>query len=259
MPKYIDYGFEGRAAIVTGAGTGIGRACAIELAQGGAAVALFGRRADKLEETKTECLKYTNRVLALSVDVSDETSVKDGVTAVLAVFGRIDILVNNAGIESELAPGQTFADLFETQNSEEYLKFFKIHSLGHYLMSLAVLPTMKAAQFGRVVNITSVCGVDGQYSTAAYVSSKGAANTQTKAFASKYAPENIIFNSISPGMVNTPMKAHASPEEFKAVADITPLGRVAEPLDIARVAMFFAQEHLFVVGQNIIVDGAAHI
>ncbi|MDR0904625.1 MAG: SDR family oxidoreductase [Oscillospiraceae bacterium] len=259
MISYIDYGFAGRAAIVTGAGTGIGQACAIEFAKGGASVALFGRRAEKLAETRAECLKHTDKVLALSVDVSDEAAVKSGVAEVLRAFGRIDILVNNAGIESDLQEGQTFRDLFEIQDPEEYLKFFKIHALGHYLMSVAVLPAMKAAHFGRVVNITSVCGVDGQYSSPAYVSSKGAANTQTKAFASKYAPDNIIFNSISPGMVNTPMKKDSPPEEFAYVASVTPLGRVAEPIDIARVAMFFAQENLFVVGQNLIVDGAAHI
>ncbi|MDR0916001.1 MAG: SDR family oxidoreductase [Oscillospiraceae bacterium] len=256
--EYSNYNLAGRTAIVTGAGTGIGRACAVELAKGGANVALFGRRAEKLEETRIECAQYSN-ALALRVDVSDEDAVKQGVSRVLGTFGRVDILVNNAGIESDLQPGQSFRDLFELQEPDEYLKFFKIHALGHYLMTLAVLPSMKAAHYGRVVNITSVCGVDGQYSSPAYVSSKGAAITQTKAFATKYAPDNIIFNSISPGMVDTPMKKDSTPEEFAYVASVTPLGRVAQPIDIARVALFFAQEHLFVVGQNLIVDGAAHV
>ncbi|MDR0937109.1 MAG: SDR family oxidoreductase [Oscillospiraceae bacterium] len=259
MAKYLDYGFTGRTAIVTGAGTGIGRSCAEELAKGGAKVALFGRRLDKLKETAAECRRYTPDVLAVACDVSNEIAVYNGVKQVTNAFGGVDILINNAGVESDLKPGQTFRDLFEQQPPEEYLRFFRIHAMGHYLMCLAVLPSMKEKHFGRVVNITSVCGVDGQYSSPAYVSSKGAAITQTKAFASKYAPDNIIFNSISPGMVNTPMKKDSTQEEFDYVASVTPIGRVAEPIDIARVAMFFAQENLFVCGQNLIVDGAAHI
>ncbi|MDR1328357.1 MAG: SDR family oxidoreductase [Oscillospiraceae bacterium] len=257
--SYLDYGFAGRAAIVTGAGTGIGRACAQELARGGASVALFGRRREKLLETRELCLKYTDNVLAVQADVSDEESVRAGAGEVLSAFGRIDILINNAGVESYLLPGQTFGDLFETQTPEEYLRFFKIHALGHYLMSLAVIPAMRERRFGRIVNITSVCGIDGAYSTPAYVSSKGAANTQTKAFAVKYAPDNIIVNAIAPGMVDTPMKIASTKEEFEYVAGITPIGRVAQPIDIARVAMFFAQENLFVAGQTLIVDGAAHV
>ncbi|SHI12195.1 3-oxoacyl-[acyl-carrier protein] reductase [Sporobacter termitidis DSM 10068] len=260
MAQYLDYGFQGRAAIITGAGTGIGRSCAVELAKGGAKVALFGRRAEKIQETLAECLQYTDRAMALSVDVSDETAVKDGVGKVLKAFGKADILINDAGIESRLRPGQTFfGDLFDALGPEEYLKFFKIHALGHYLMNLAVIPDMQKNHFGRIVNVTSVTGVNGAYSTPGYTASKAAAICQTKAFAKKYGKDNIAVNSIAPGMVDTPMKIDATPEEYAAVAGITPLGRVAQPVDIARAAMFFAQENLFVTGQNLIVDGGSNI
>ncbi|SHI24069.1 3-oxoacyl-[acyl-carrier protein] reductase [Sporobacter termitidis DSM 10068] len=260
MAQYLDYGFQGRPAIITGAGTGMGRASAVELARGGAKVALFGRRADKIQEALEECLRYTDKAMALSVDVSDETAVKDGVGKVLEAFGKVDILINNAGIESRLKPGQTFfEDLFDTLSPEEYLKFFKIHALGHYLMNLAVIPSMQKNRFGRIVNITSVTGVNGAYSTPGYTASKAAAICQTKAFAKKYGKDNITVNSIAPGMVDTPMKIDATPEEYAAVTNKTPLGRVAQPVDIARVAMFFAQENLFVSGQNLIVDGGATV
>jgi 3-oxoacyl-[acyl-carrier protein] reductase len=260
MAYYLDYGLMGKAAIVTGAGTGIGASCAAELAKGGAMVALFGRRAEPLEEVKKECLKYSDRVMTLSVDVSDERSVKDGVGQVLDAFGKVDILVNNAGIESRLKPGQSFfGDLFDQLSPEEYLRFFQIHSLGHYLMNLAVIPHMQKNRFGRVVNVTSVTGVNGAYSTPGYTASKAAAICQTKAFAKKYGPDNITFNSIAPGMVDTPMKIDATPEEYAAVADMTPLGRVAQPIDVARVVLFFAQENLFVSGQNLIVDGGSTV
>jgi 3-oxoacyl-[acyl-carrier protein] reductase len=260
MAQYLDYGFQGRTAIITGAGSGVGEACAVEIAKGGARVALFGRRADKIEAVKEECLKYTDEAIALSVDVSNEEAVRTGVAKVLETFGKIDILVNNAGIESRLKPGQSFfGDLFDALEPEDYLKFFKIHALGHYLMNLAVIQNMQKNHFGRIVNVTSVTGVNGAYSTPGYTASKAAAICQTKAFAKKYGQDNITVNSIAPGMVDTPMKIDATPEEFAFVAEKTPLGRVAQPVDVARAVLFFAQENLFVSGQNLIVDGGSTV
>lgn len=274
MAKYADYGIAGKVAIVTGAGTGIGRSCAEELAKAGAKVALFGRRMEKLEETARLCAKWTRstessdrereqgfamRVLAVSVDVSDPKQVKSGVEQVIRTFGQVDILINDAGIESRLKPGESFfGTLFDKLTPEEYLRFFEIHTLGHYLMCNAVIPGMRERHFGRIVNITSVTGVNGAYSTPGYTASKAGAICQTKAFAQKYGEYNITVNSISPGMVDTPMKIDATPEEYEAVKNMTPLGRVAQPIDIARVAMFFAQEELFVTGQNLIVDGGSN-
>ena len=260
MPMYQEYGLAGRGAIVTGAGTGMGRAIAVELAKAGARVALFGRRSGPIQEACEACNTYTPGCIALSVDVSDAEAVKAAVEQVAETFGRIDVLVNNAGVESRLEPGQTFFDdLFDTMEPEEYLKFFRIHSLGHYLMNRAVIPHMQARHFGRIVNVTSVTGITGMYSTPAYTSSKAAANCQTKAFAKKYGADNITVNAIAPGMVDTPMKIDATPEEYAAVAAITPLGHVCQPIEVARVALFFAQEHLFVTGETLVVDGGSNL
>ena len=124
-------------------------------------------------------------------------------------------------------------------------------------MNLAVVPNMIENHFGRVVNVTSVLGLNGVVDGPAYASSKAAAICQTKSFAQKYGKHNITFNSVAPGMVDTPMKIDATPEEFAFVANKTPLGRVADPIDIARVVLFFAQENLFATGQNIVVDGGS--
>lgn len=256
MDRYLDYGLSGKSAIVTGAGSGIGAAVAVELAKGGAKVALFGRNVTARSAVAEECLAYTKDVLAVPCDVSDSDAVKRGVSAVAEAFGGVDILINNAGIESRLAPGQTFfRDLFDKLDPEEYLSFYKVHALGHYLTNLAVIPYMQKNHFGRIVNTTSVTGLTGGYSTPAYTASKAAAICQTKSFALKYGPDNITVNSVAPGMVNTPMKIDATPEEFQRVADKTPLRHVAEPIEVARVILFFAQENLFVTGQTLVCDG----
>jgi 3-oxoacyl-[acyl-carrier protein] reductase len=261
--KYEDYGFKGRVAIVTGAGTGIGAACAEELAKGGAKVALFGRREAPLLAIREKCLAYADNegdALTLSVDVADKTAVDAGVGKVLDAYGKVDILVNNAGVDLKVVPGQSrIEEFFDSQGPEEYLDFFRIHTLGHYLMNLAAIPSMKANSFGRVVNVSSVLGIDGAYGVPAYTASKAGAITQTKAFARRYGRYGITFNAILPGMVNTPMKDDSPPEEFDQVAGITALGRVAEPIDIARAVLFFAQENLFVTGANIVADGGSNM
>lgn len=257
--KYKEYKFEGKYAIITGAGSGVGRSTAIELAKGGAKLALVGRRKELIESTKEECLEFTDTVIAVSMDVGDEKSVKTGMEKILEVFERVDILVNCAGFENRLKPGETFwKDHFDNMTSEEYMKYYYTHALGHYLMSTSVLPLMIKNRFGRVVNITSVLGITGTYEGPAYSGSKAAAIVQTRAFAKRYGEYNITFNSIAPGMVDTPMKIDCGPEERQWVLDVTPMGRIAEAIDIARVVLFFAQEDLFVSGQTLVVDGASN-
>lgn len=259
MAQYLEYGLDGRGAVVTGAGTGIGAACAVELAKAGVKVALFGRRTGPIESIAAECARYTPGAIAMSVDVSDKNAVEKAVGLVKNTFGRLDVLINNAGIESPYQVGQTPFDVFFDMEPDDYLQFYRIHALGHYLMMQTAAAHMKQAHFGRIVNVTSVTGVNAAYSSPAYTSSKAAAICQTKAFAKKYGKYNITVNSIAPGMVNTPMKTNSPPEEFAAVAAMSPMGRVAEPIDVARLAMFLSQEHLFVSGQNIIIDGGATV
>jgi NAD(P)-dependent dehydrogenase (short-subunit alcohol dehydrogenase family) len=258
--QYLEYGFKDKAAVVTGGGSGVGKSCAVELAKGGAKVAVFGRRMPQIEAVRDECLKYTDGAIAVSVDVGDKDAVDAGVGQVLEAFGKVDILINNAGFENRLKPGESFwENYFDNHTPEQYMKYFVTHTLGHYLMNLAVIPSMQKNHFGRVVNITSVLGVTAVFDAPPYAASKAAAICQTKSFAKKYGKDNITFNSVAPGMIDTPMKIDASPGEYEMVAKMTPLGKVADPIDIARVVLFFAQENLFVSGQNLIIDGGATV
>jgi 3-oxoacyl-[acyl-carrier protein] reductase len=134
-----------------------------------------------------------------------------------------------------------------------------VHALGHYNMNRAVVPNMAKNQFGRVVCVTSILAITATYDSAAYSASKGAATTQCRAFARKYGKDNITFNAVLPGMTMSPMKDDATKEEYEYVKAFTPLGRVGDPIDVARVALFLAQENLFVTGQSWIVSGGFDI
>ncbi|MCL1895664.1 MAG: SDR family oxidoreductase [Clostridiales bacterium] len=262
MTAYLEYGFKDRVAIVTGGGSGIGETTAIELAKGGAKVAVFGRRKDKIERVKEECEKHTAGAMAFSVDVAEQEQVQSAVKQVLDGHGRVDILVNNAGIELFVDPESglsRFDDFFDTFEPDEYLSYFKVHSLGHYNMNRAVVPTMTEQHFGRVVCVTSILGITAVYSTIAYSASKAAAAAQCRGYARRYGPHNITFNSVLPGMTRTPMKDDSTPAEYEAVESMTPLGRVGDPIDVARVILFLAQENLFVTGQSVIVSGGLDI
>jgi NAD(P)-dependent dehydrogenase (short-subunit alcohol dehydrogenase family) len=143
-------------------------------------------------------------------------------------FGPVQILVNNAGIETPYKVGEVpFNDYFD-QDDETYMKFFLIHTLGHYHMMQACVPYMKESGMGRIVNITSVTALGGTYSTPGYTASKAGAICQTKAFAKKYGPYQHHGELPPLGMVNTPMKTNSPPEEFEMVAKMSPQRRVAD-------------------------------
>ncbi|MBR2521259.1 MAG: SDR family NAD(P)-dependent oxidoreductase [Oscillospiraceae bacterium] len=259
MKDLVCYGIEGKVAIVTGAGKGIGRETAIQLAKMGAKVALFGRGAQSINLVKAEIEEFSKDVIAVVCDVGDEEAVKKGVAEVIATYGRIDILINDAGVEADRAEGQTGGDLFDTLSEEQYLRVIRTNLLGHYYMYRNVIPHMQKNHYGRIVNVTSVTGLNGGFGSPAYTGSKAAAICQTKAFARKYARDGIIINAVAPGMVNTPMHDLTPKEQFTIVAERTPLGKVAEPIDIARIILFLAQEDLFMCGQIIVCDGGGTI
>lgn len=251
----IDYGIGGKIALVTGAGKGIGRETAIQLAKQGAAVALVGRSSEPLKAVEKEIRAFSPHVLAIKCDVASESDVRAAVQQVIDKFGRIDILVNNAGIEVDREPGQMGGDLLMNTSLEQYRRVLDTNLIGHYNFLRTVIPHMQENRFGRIVNVSSVTAFNGGVGSAAYVASKAGIIVQTKSFARRFGPDNIIINNVCPGMIDTPMHELTPKGEFETVAKMLPLRRVGKPIDVAKLILFLVQEDLYMTGETISVDG----
>ena len=257
--QYKEYDIEGRTAVVTGASSGIGREAALQLAACGAKVAVIARTQDKIDAVVGEIASSGGEALGIALDVADEIAAIAAIGQAADRFGGIDILVNNAGIEVDREKGKMGGDLLTTTTLEQYRRVIDVNLIGHYNMIRACLPCMLSREYGRVVNVSSVTGLNGVVGSAAYVASKAGIFVQTKTFAANYAHRNILFNSVAPGMVDTPMHDLTPKENFELVAKMTPMGRIAQPVDVVRVILFLAQNHLFMTGATLIVDGGVNM
>jgi NAD(P)-dependent dehydrogenase (short-subunit alcohol dehydrogenase family) len=242
---------EGKIAIITGAGSGIGRACAIAFAREGAKVVLVGRRKEKLAETAK---KIGDAALIISGDTSKQLEIDRVVQQTVARFGIIDVLLNNAGI---LHIG-TAEQIAEPQWDET----FNINVRGLWLLSRAVLPHMRKADGGSIVNMASVLGINGARNRAAYAASKGAVVLLTKCMAIDHAPDKIRVNAICPGFVETELTAAVlsqagDPQAVRRERTaVHPIGRLGRPEDIAGLAVYLASdESSWVTGTVFPVDG----
>lgn len=189
-----------RVAIISGAGTGLGRAAAIAFAADGAEVALLGRRLAKLEETALAVKEKTGKsALALQTDVSDEQQVQDAITSVLNHFGRIDIILNNAAV---LESG-TVLEL----TSDDWQAQIATNLTGPFLLTKAVLPTMRKARYGRIINITSGLSWNGAGGYAAYSAAKAGLESLTRTLADEEYEYGILANLYNPGTIRTEMHA----------------------------------------------------
>jgi NAD(P)-dependent dehydrogenase (short-subunit alcohol dehydrogenase family) len=222
-------------------------------------VAVLARTLEKIDAVVSEIESEGGEAVGVALDVADEAQTLDAAERTLARFGRIDVLVNNAGVEVDREDGQMGADLLTTTSLDQYRRVLDVNLIGHYNMIRACLPAMRERRYGRVVNISSVTGFNGGVGSAAYVASKAGIFVQTKTFAKHFAAENILFNSIAPGMVDTPMHAQTPKEAFEWAAGATPMGRIAQPIDIARVILFLSQNHLFMTGEMLVADGGSNM
>ena len=237
----------GKVAIITGGGSGIGKAIATAFVREGAKVVIAGRDSKKLELAAVE---IGGECLAVSGDVSSAASVEKLVAATLDRFGKINILVNNAAV---LLPGTA-----ESLSEEDFDQTFNINVRGLWMMSRAVLPHMRAVGGGSIVNIASVLSMVGARNRVAYSASKGAVMAMTKAMALDHAAENIRVNCIAPGIVETEMVARFSTDENARKQRIAmhPMGRFGQPAEVASTAVFLASDESgWTTGSVLTIDG----
>ena len=238
-----------RAALVTGAGRGIGRAIAVELARHGYHILVdYAGNASAAEETVALCQAEGVDAFAAQADVSDEEAVKGLVKSALERFGRIDVLINNAGITRD--------NLMLRMSAEDFDLVIEKNLRGAFLMTKYVGKEMLHQRSGRIVNISSVVGVHGNAGQANYAASKAGLIGLTKTTALEYASRGITANAIAPGFIDTDM-TKVLPEKVKeAMLQQIPLRQFGSPEDVAKAAAFLASDDArYITGQVLGVDG----
>ena len=239
---------EGKAAIVTGASRGIGRAICLKLAEAGADIAGIDIAADGLEETAVQVREAGVQFLALQADVSQFDQVREAVSKANEAFGHVDVLVNNAGITRD--------GLLIRMSAEDWDKVLAINLTGAFNGIKAVARTMAKQRSGRIVNIASTVGLTGNPGQANYSASKAGLIGLTKTAARELASRNVNVNAVAPGFIVTPMTDQLSEEGRQASLAQIPLGRLGQPEDVAGAVLFLAgPDSAYVTGQVIVVDG----
>jgi NAD(P)-dependent dehydrogenase (short-subunit alcohol dehydrogenase family) len=242
---------EGKSAIVTGASSGIGRACAMALAKEGARVALVGRRREMLDALAHE---IGSKALVCVGDVRNHEDIRRIVQHAAEKFGNLNVLLNSAGV---LYPGTA-----ETLTDDQWDRTFDVNVKAIWHLSRAILPWFRQAGGGSIINISSVLGLIGARNRVAYSASKGAVTMMTKSMAMDHATENIRVNCICPGIVETEMVAEVitsapDPAETRRVREaLHAMERFGQPEEIAGLAVFLASdESKWMTGAAIPVDG----
>ena len=241
----------GKSAIVTGAASGIGRAIAVALSQEGCSVCLIDRAPpDKITAVADSIAAAGGRALAVQADVADEGQVASAVAKAASQLGNIDIVVNNAGILIEKPLLETTAGDFDA--------VIGVNLKGSFLVGREALRHMVKQRSGRVINIASELAYLGRANTSLYCASKGGIISMTRSWAREFAPE-ILVNAIAPGPTDTAMlEADSTPPETLAKETNIPLGRIAQPEEIASAAVFLAGPGAtFFTGQCISPNGGA--
>lgn len=225
-----------KVALVTGGSRGIGASCVELFLKANASVAFTYKSNSKAADDLVKSLDGKGRLGAYSMDMESESDINAKVKQIISDFGRIDILVNNAGVWKYGA-----ADEMSLKDWEETIN---INLTGTFLITKAVIPEMKRNRFGRIINISSTAGQRGEAFHSHYAASKGAIISYTKSLASELAEFNIITNCVAPGWVITDMSADVfSDKQYKeSVERGIPVGRIADPVDIAGPVVFLASE-----------------
>ena len=261
----------GRVAVVTGASQGIGRACALKLAQCGASVALVARNQQRLEEVVQEIVSARagpilsqaegtpappesqdggTGVIArsFSTDVENEDQIKSTFKKIISELGKIDILVNNAGITRD--------QLLMRMKRPDWDAVLNTNLTSAYLCSQQAISSMLRQRWGRIINITSIFGQIGQAGQANYAASKAGLIGLTMAIAREVGSRSITCNAVAPGFIETAMTAELSAELKESALKMIPLGKVGSPEDVANCVAFLASDEAeYITGHVLNVNG----
>lgn len=241
-----------RVAFVTGASQGIGRACALVLAEGGARVVLAARNTEKLARVEEEIRAGGGQALAVRLDVSSEEEIKAAFTCALEKFERVDILVNNAGMaRDQLALRMKRAD---------WDAVLATNLTGAHLCIQQVLPGMIKRRYGRIISITSVVAQSGAPGQVNYVASKAGLIGLTKALAIELASRNITANAVAPGFIATAMTEPLTEARRQEILARVPMGRMGTDREVAYAVRFLAAEEAgYITGHVLDVNGGLYL
>lgn len=243
--------FQGKTAIVTGAGSGVGRAMALGLASDGANVVIADLSTERAESVAKEIAAAGGSALAVDVDVADAARVRTVAAKAVEKFGHIDILISNAGWDKVMPFLDTDESLWD--------RVIDINLRGHIAFAHATVPHMIEASAGKIVFIASDAGRVGSSGEAIYSGAKGGVIAFSKALARETARKGINVNCVAPGLTDTPMLAEVSEGNEKLMGAIIrsiPLGRVGTPEEVARAALFLVSSDAdYITGQTLSVNG----
>jgi len=243
---------KGRAALVTGAARGIGRAIALELAHRGAAVALNYRMNKAQAESLADQIRTVGPdCMLVQGDVSNKDEARLVVQTVLDAWSRLDILVNNAGI--------TLDKSLRKAADDEWADIIHVNLNGTYYCTSAALPKMMEQRFGRIINIASYLSQTGKFGQAESTASKGGITAFTKSVALEMAKYNITVNTVAPGFTRTEMLAKVPDNILEQIRVKIPLQRFAQPGDVAKAAAFLAADGGYITGQQLNVNGGLYL
>lgn len=239
---------KGRVALVTGASQGIGKACALILADAGATVALAARNEDKLKEAAAQITNAGGTAGVFRLDVGNEDEIKATVKTIIAQFGKVDILVNNAGITRD--------QLVMRMKRADWDAVLDTNLTAPYLLIQQVIGSMLKQRWGRIVNITSIFGQTGQAGQANYAAAKAGLIGLTMAVAREVASRNITVNAVAPGWIETAMTEVLSADMKESMAKQIPVGRAGTDLEVAHAVRFLASEEAsYITGDVLKVNG----
>lgn len=241
-----------KTALVTGAGAGIGKACAVRLASEGIAIGVLDLDLAACEKVVQEIEAAGGRAMALQASIADRAQIRDAVSKLKKQFGPVTIVVNNAGISNFIG--------FEELTDEDWDKMFEINAKGTFIVTQEVLPDMKEANWGRIVNISSSSAQTGSPQQIHYSASKGAVIAMTRSLALVMGQYGITVNNIPPGSVMNTIMSEANKDRFgmstEQLSKMIPMRRTGIPEDIANACAWLCSEDTgYVTGQTIGVNG----